>query len=818
MKRFLKRAGILLVVFILGVIGTSLLMNNKMTDNRSEMNNPVLPEVMISVDDVLTNRMCGYYQKMQGDFMRDSITPLDTSKKLTVVVNPYETKVESLSYEVRTTDGSKVIENKKLSSLAQEEGYLWADIELEKDLRMTQEYSLQITLETEEGPVYFYTRIVQRSGLNTKEYVAFVENFAKKCLDKGFSDDLGNYLETDGSSSGENFYQVDIHSSSDLVTWGDLSPEIYQEGIPTIKDINETTGSISMEYLISAKDAQGYQEIYFVKEFYRLRYTEERIRLLDFERTAEQVFSGSHIQVSDTGLMLGVTDRKVSYVSDKTGKSVAFVQQGDLWEYQIESNKIERIFSFRRGISESDFRDSRSDHNIKILRVSKSGNVDFILYGYMNRGVHEGRMGISVCHYNSDQNMVTEKAFIPSTESYDFLEQGLDKLCYMNKNDQLFMLSGGNLYQVDLEECSYEILQESIQEDCFAASETGSCAAWTEEMSVYDSKTVVEMDFDKQKTRTIEAGKGQRIRVLGFMNEDLIYGLASEENLNPDQNGNRTFAMDSICIEGFDGTVKKEYQESGEYLTNVDISPTLMTLEISKKSGNSYQPVRKDNVMNNKKVSAKKVEVELLTSNRQGIQIRLAFEEPINNKDPLVVYSKMEMGEENQIDLEPTRPRSEVYYVYARGSLMGSYLEPARAIQAADENSGVVLNRAQQYVWERGNKKTKIQLNLADVPDAFQRGILDQDELQENLGEKGQVMDLSGCSLDSVLYEVSAQRPIVAKTGEDTSVVIVGYDQYNTYLYDPVTKETKPYGMNDSTELFAKEGNVFFSYVENIRE
>ena len=64
--------------------------------------------------------------------------------------------------------------------------------------------------------------------------------------------------------------------------------------------------------------------------------------------------------------------------------------------------------------------------------------------------------------------------------------------------------------------------------------------------------------------------------------------------------------MDSIRIEGFDGTVKKEYQESGEYLTNVDISPTLMTLEISRKSGNSYQPVRKDNVMNNKKCPPRK--------------------------------------------------------------------------------------------------------------------------------------------------------------------------------------------------------------------
>lgn len=76
------------------------------------------------------------------------------------------------------------------------------------------------------------------------------------------------------------------------------------------------------------------------------------------------------------------------------------------------------------------------------------------------------------------------------------------------------------------------------------------------------------------------------------------------------------------------------------------------------------------------------------------------------------------------------------------------------------------------------------------------------------------MIDLSGCSLDSVLYEVSAQRAVVAKTGSDTSAVIVGYDEYNTWLYDPATGETKPYGMNDSTELFQKAGNVFISYVE----
>lgn len=77
------------------------------------MNNPSLPEVLVDIGGVMANRMYGYMQPMQADFTRDSLTPLDTTKKLTFVVNPYEAKVQSLSYEIRTSDGSKVIENKK---------------------------------------------------------------------------------------------------------------------------------------------------------------------------------------------------------------------------------------------------------------------------------------------------------------------------------------------------------------------------------------------------------------------------------------------------------------------------------------------------------------------------------------------------------------------------------------------------------------------------------------------------------------------------------------------------------------------------------
>ena len=111
-------------------------------------------------------------------------------------------------------------------------------------------------------------------------------------------------------------------------------------------------------------------------------------------------------------------------------------------------------------------------------------------------------------------------------------------------------------------------------------------------------------------------------------------------------------------------------------------------------------------------------------------------------------------------------------------------------------------------------KKTQIQLDTVDIPDIVLQGTLDVSALKKNLKKVGTVLDLSGCSLDSVLYEVSAQRPVIAKTGDNTSVVIVGYDEYNTYLYDPAKGETYPYGMNDSTDLFEKAGNIFLTYIE----
>lgn len=814
MKNFFKRFLVLLVVFILGVAGTAFLMNNETTDDRSDMNDAVLPEVMVQFGDVLTNRMYGYRQPMEADFVRDSVTPLDTTKKLTLVVNPYDTKVRNLSYEIRTSDGSKVMENRTIKSLdTGSDGYLRTEIEISSGLLMNQEYSLQITLSTNHGDAYYYTRVVSRSATYTEQYAKFADDFVQMSLDKTQADNLAAYLETSDSASSRNFAGLNINSPLADISWGNLNPQLSKAGIPVIKDINETTASISIEYEISAQNENGNTEYYLVTDFYRMRYDETRIRLLDFKRSASEVFDPSLSVISNSGLLLGVRSKDVDYLTNEDGSVTAFTQNGDIWSYVPDTGKFVEIFTFRRD-TESDFRDARVEHDIKLLSVENNGDVDFMVYGYMNRGAHEGYSGVGIYHYNNDQGAIEEQVFIPCTESFEFLQEDLGTLSYVNQSGQLFIMIAGNLYQINIDENTYEVLADHIDSDDFGVSVTNAHAAWKSESGDYAGQ-IEFIDFDTMERRRIVPEASQKLDLLGFMNEDLIYGIVLDGDTLPNATGYMIDGITTFRIEGFDGTVKKEYHQDGLYVAGVTVGTTLMEFTLVQKSGDIYKGVKKDNIMNNSTAATDKTSVEQTSSSRQGVIVRLTSEDSPSSEEPLILYAKVRNAGEKVVDIQVDKSSvEEVYYVYAGGGLDSVWTDPAKAVQRADKQTGVVLNRAQQYVWERGNMKTQITLNTTDIPEIIRTASLDVQNLQNGLGDSAKVIDLTGCSLENVLYEVSAQRAVIARTGSDSSVVIVGYDQYNTYLLDPSTGEVKPYGMNDSTALFKNAGNMFITYLE----
>ena len=818
MKKKLIRAGILLVIFICGVAGFSSLMNYQSTDNKTDMETASSPSMAMMIEDTEVNRMYAYADDMDVRFVRDGLTPVGTDRSLKVSITPNGREIDSLVYEVCTSDGEQVIENNKIRSFTEEEdGRLTVEFTLSQPILMNQEYALTFTLSTEDGTWNYYTRILQRAGLSTAQYVEFVNSFYTKTFAQDDTGDLTTYLEPDTSVVSNSFRSLDIHSDVDMITWGDLNPQISRPGIPTIEDISENSGSISLTYYISAENENGEVEKYQVDEFYRMSYNQTRVYLLDFQRHVKQVLTTEQNLVSNGKINLGITDTDVQYMSDSTGTILAFVQQGDLWSYNIETNKMTRVFSFR-DTGSNDERNDINRHDIKIVRVSENGDIDFILYGYMNRGQHEGQVGTSVYHYSAEQNAMEEEFFLRSLQSREFLQKDAEKLSYVSEDGNLYLLLEGNLYRFQMEEKTYEVLQEQIEDDCFFVSENSRYAAWMDGMDPYNTTSITFIDFNTGEQKTIQADQGTRIRLFGFINNDLIYGVANESDIVTNASGGTDFAMTEVRIQNFDGELVKSYHQDGYYVLDVTIQENLLELSRATKVGDSFAGTSGDQIMNN--VRSKQDEVfSVITSTtvRQGNVTSIQFAADSSGQPPLVVDTKIIENPDRTLNMELSSESEDKYYVYGGGELSGIYDSASQAVAKAEEESGIVLNTAQQYIWEAGNTGDRASISAQDLPEAVAQASLDAAALNEALKGQGKVIDMTGCTLEQILYEVSAQRPVIAKGENGQAVVIIGYDDYNTILYNPSTQETYYFGMQDSTDTFQANGNVFLCYLEDIQ-
>ena len=783
----------------------------------SDLADPTLPVVCIDIDGSKVNRMYGYTSEMDARGMRETIIPVTTSRSISVSYKSYSNTVRSVSYEVTTPDTGQVVENAKIGNFREDGDYMTASFSLSEPILMNREYPIRFTVMTDGGEVYYYSRVIQRSDPITDLYVRFVYDFYEGCTNPEGAADLNTYLETDDTITNNSFTNVNLKSSLRQVTWGSLKPQIYRKAIPAIRDINAETCSLTADYLISADGDSG-QEIYRVREFYRLRYYNSRMMLLNFNRSAQQVFNGmSNTAITTSGVNLGIADTSVQYVSNAASDTVAFVQDGALWEYSSASDKLAKVFSFRDTGGTTDERDDNLDYGIRIIRVSEGGGIDFAVYGYMSRGRHEGKCGVSICHYNAESSTVTERAFVPCSRSYELLEKDMDRLCYIGNGSQAYLYLDRTVYYVDLSAQTVDPVLSNVHPDCFAASTSRERIAWMNEMKPFASANITVMDLETGTRRAIHAENEQYLKVIGFLNEDLVYGIADSADLVSGVSGSVTFPMKELRIEDSAGSLVKDYKPSGLYVSDVVMEPGLARLTRVKKSGKTYVEAEGDNIINNRQETASDITVSMAASTRQGVQVGLRFPRTVSSLNPTLSESRIrylatEQGVFVPQENDGTLP---LYYVYALGRLQAVLTDPARAVRLADENVGIVIDEQGHYIYERGNKQFKTELANSDIPPAFLTGEIDAEALQAACGSGVKVLDLSGCTLDQVLYEVSEGRAVVTRLGDGSVRVIVGYDRYNTLQYDFDTTEHFYMGINDSTNAMLEGGNVFVSYIES---
>lgn len=815
-KKVIIRVAVLLLVFCSAVFIIGKIINQGTPNTTKEMASATQPLVYMKNEGTLLNCLHGYREEMDVTTMRDSLTPINEDRSLDIQIDPYSMKVTDVTFEVITADGRKTTENTKVTKLQTEDGYINATLQLQNPILMNKEYMLKIQLTAGGRNIYYYTRIIQQDGLHAKSYLDFANGFYERCIN-GDADGIATSIEADDTGDNTNFAHVDIHSSPDQLCWADLKPSVYYKPTPKIKELNETTATIVMNYMISAKSESGKTELYQVWEYYRMRYTDAQLYLLNFERSTIEVFNPDNDVLISKGINIGVAGKDVNYMSDKENNFFAFVQAGDLWQYDVSSSKLSQVFSFRQK-TDSDARDNYEQHNMEIISVSDGGNMYFLVYGYMNRGLHEGESGVAVYFYDSAAQSVEEKAFISTTQSFGLLQKDVEALAYVTENEEgFYILVDGQVYGVNLLTRELETVVENLKADCYVSSESGKQFAWLEENKAFDSRTLKVMDLDTRAVRDITCSDSERLRPVGFMQEDIVYGIADQGDINVEHEGQELFPMKELKIINSAGEEVKNYAVADTYVTKGEISEKLLTLTRMKKQGNTFVEATEDHIVNRAAEEETAYGLTTQVTDRKQTETILRVGQTIREKTPQVIRPRQLIFEGSRDVVLPESKSSEIlYYVYAKGELESIYANVNTAVNRAEEMLGVVVDSNQQYIWERGNKKQKVdRLDVSKFPEIIRQGNMNISELEEALGK--QVVDLSGCSLDAVLYYVSEGTPVLAKT-KDGVEVISGYDLYNTIILRPGDEEARYYGLEESEEMFEEAGNIFVTYLDPVTE
>lgn len=809
MKKKLKHAGILAVVFILAILYFEY-RTSKGNDNMiADIGNVTLPRLYFSVEGYRLNAMNGYTKEMEIASIRDSITPV-ANNQLAMRMEAEERKISSVDYAVYSIDGeTKLYENR--ISTASEEMTLTFDEGI-----LAQERVMRVTLHSDTGDIFYYTRVVTPVGFSVASCLDYVYNFHENALAKKENTGVGAALEPNDESDNSTLAHVTIHSNYDQVTWGALEPQVTGEERWKILETNAAYTSVLLEYEVDCKGEENETDSYAVREFYRVRMAEGTMYLLNYDRNMEQLFDGSRRVLDDKGLLLGIVSPDVPYMVNSEGNIVAFVQANELWNYNRDEGVLSLIFSFR-DVENTDSRSKNSEHNIQILGMDKKGNITFAVAGYMNRGKHEGQVGVDIYYYNIETNSIEEKVFIPSNKSAGIAEKEFGKFAYYSVNrDYLYMMVGGTLYEVDVDKNWDEPVISDLKEGQYAMSESGRWFAWQTGSDMDVSQQVVVKDLDLDEEYEVEAAEGESIIPLGFVGDDFVFGRAKQSDVGETITGEKLVPMYLIEIHNAENELVKSYDAGEYYIIGAEVDEGMITLHRAVKNGGTYAGADADYITSSEEKEESNITLESYVTDLKKRQMRFTFADGIQEKDVKVLKPKRALHDDPALPEFEEEAGGNGYCVYGLGKLQGIYEEAGEAILTADSMSGVVIAPNGQYVWERGNRYLMYQITgqdelMAFIQNQLQAGRPPLEIANELSGDKG--VELTGCSAEQIAYLINKGTPVIGVRNGDVSLILTGYDEHQMIYINSADGQIQTMPKEQMDQIMLTEGNEYIGYL-----
>lgn len=830
MKERAIKIGVLSAVFVLAILVFSYITNRGNAGLTADMDLATLPTISFEMEGQETNYLVGHKREMNVVAMRDTIAVYDESDKLVINLHHIEDGIEALQYEIYTPDGKELLYEGDTKEIDET-----MSLDMGKVLKKDQEGILKITLSKGDDSYHYYTRVVKDNDYHVKECLEYVEELHTDLLNKENEDGVKKVMESNSEGDNSTLQHVTIHSDLNHVMWGNLSPKVVNGLYFEVKEAKQAYMSVQLSYQVLCAGDNNEEELYHIKEFFKVAYGTERMYLYEYDRTMEEVFNTSNIVLSEKGIILGMAKENIPYKVNEDGTIVAFVQGNELWSYNKKEDFFAMVFSFASSDKE-DERNRIDKHSIQILSMENSGNMTFSVCGYMNRGVHEGESGIAIYYYNLSKNSVEEKAFVPSTQSPLVIEKELNELAYYSKEqDMLYVMVGGTLQKIDMNTDETTVVVEGLQKGQYVTSDDGHLLAY---QKMKDGKTITEIwDFAKDSRQDIPAAENEIIIPLGFVGNDLVYGVSTEADVGYDASGTAIQAMNRLEIRNTNLEIVKTYGQTDVYILEVSIENNQITIKQGVKNGNSYREISEDYITNNETAANEYVEYKSYWTDLKQTQYRLLFANGIQDKKAKILKPKQVIQEiSNVLEFENVEEK-DYYYVYGLGEQAGIFEEAGEAIVLAEKLSGVVISPSQNYVWEAHNRVSwyrnfEVSAFTANSGEttlaACVRKVLayegkstdvvgelnsksPEQILSEQLGVEA--IRFRGCSVKDMFYLIDKGVPVIALKDSSSAVLLVGYDAKTVTYIDPSNGGTYTSAIEKMNQMLEGSGCTFIGYV-----
>ena len=901
----LVRVIVMIMVFVITIYFVNIFENRNYKNLAKEMNDAELPLAYVSYGDTLLNCMHGYTSDVDITLLRDSITPIDEQKHIEILVQNDKKYASGYSYEIRSIAGDSLVEKGDIEAADNGSGYDELDINVRMDLKKDMEYMLVVKASSEKGlAASYYTRIVVNDDYHEAELLKAVQDFHDASFDFNALETesvIGTYkTEYAGASTGDSFGLGHVNLANDYadIMWDGLKPTVVSDINIYIKEIDVNYAVIEMEYNASSITDQDVTSYYAVKEFYKAGYslvevsdseadgedsygdasygdasygdasydeeysytdeesqggqaeetshTEPKITMFSYDRYVDEYFDRTGIDALNNVYEIGIVssdDLEYRYVENN--RKIAFVRNGQLWMYDYDQGEIIRVYSF----CADDYTEDAATydaHNINIMEFADDGNLTFSVYGYMNRGDHEGKLGIGLFTFDYSTLEVDVECNVP----YEAMKTETSRLTYYD-GQKFYYMMGGKVNAVDIKNRKQSYIAENLSAGDVKVSADMSVMAFGENEDQSQNTRITLMNMKTGNSYDITAGDGECLICYGFKDSDMVYGVSDIADAGVDadlesfsetkysEESRDNIPAKRLYIVGSDGSQIKEYAKDGCYLMQVDVNANLLYLTRGEKSNGKFVAIKED-FITFKEDDSKQTIGTVHNSSITGYD-RLYFTVPENiylSYIPNLNITKEKIDDQNSYMIMTIEREKVTYHVYDNLGLSKIYDVAGDAINYAESVAGIVVSSDGEVIYRKMESQEyntiaagifhhstgTVDASLTDclyMVLNYQGVQVTEDEIKQysdpvtvlnTLGKKKGI-NVTGLSLDMLLGYVSDGIPVISRIDDGRYVLIVSYNDEDVRYYDPVENKEIVVSREEYIDMMVVCQNESYTYV-----